>query len=448
MKILLHLFVFSIFNFGHAQNGFQIKDAKKEQTSFSFKLVNNLIIIPITVNGIGLDFLLDTGVSETILFSLDDKNVNFKNAEKIKLTGLGENQDVEALKSIKNHLTLGHDLADDNHSIYIILDQDFNISPTIGVPINGIIGYHFFKNHPIEINYIKKKIIVYKNEKSIEKKKKKFRKEDIKIELNKPYLMADIEMTQEKRSSKMLLDTGNTDAIWLFPTLIPNFNYNRPNIDDFLGSGFSGDIYGKRSRIHGLYFGDFSFTKPLVAMPDETSIQHLRLVSDRKGSIGSEIMRRFTIIFDYQNESIYLKKNRNYSDDFHFDMSGLEIKQDGLTWQQDIVKVETKTISSASNEIIIQNGEVKSEFQYKFVLKPNFIIAGTRKDSPAQISGLQKGDVLVKIDNKKVTNLTLQKIQNILRSKEGDKITLEITRKGVPMTYRFRLIDPIPYQEQ
>jgi hypothetical protein len=42
------------------------------------------------------------------------------------------------------------------------------------------------------------------------------------------------------------------------PTLIKDFVYNRPNIDDFLG-GFNGDIYGKRSRIHNFYLGDFRF---------------------------------------------------------------------------------------------------------------------------------------------------------------------------------------------
>lgn len=448
MRVIQLILISFVFNWSFAQNGFQIKDTKKVKTSFSFDMANNLIIIPILINGVSLDFLLDTGVSETILFSLDNKKIDFKNVEKIKFNGLGENKDVEALKSIKNNLTIGENLVDNDHRIFIILDESFNISPTIGIPINGIIGYHFFRNHPIEIDYTKQKITVYKDENSIGKRVKRFRNEKIKIELNKPYLMAEVEMTHEKHSSKMLIDTGNTDSIWLFPTLIPGFSYNRPNVDDFLGSGFSGDIYGKRSRIHGLYFNEFSFSKPLVAMPDTTSIQHLKLVPERKGSIGSEIMRRFTVILDYENENIYFKKNKHYNDPFPFDMSGLEIKQDGLSWQQDMVKVETKTISSANSEIRILNDTEKSDFHYKFVLKPNFIIAGTRKDSPAQLTGLQKGDVLIKIDNKNVGNLTLQKIQNILRSNEGEKIKLEITRNEIPLTFIFTLKDPIPYEEQ
>lgn len=443
LKILILLFICQL---TLAQNGFEITNTKENKVSFPIKIINNLIIVPINVNGVSLDFLLDTGISETILFSLNDKKINFKNVEKIKFTGLGENEDIEALKSINNRLSIGENLADINHNIYIILDESFNISTTIGVPINGIIGYHFFRNHPVEINYTKEKITVYKDENSLQKVTKRFQKQDILLELNKPYLIADVEMTHEKRASKMLLDTGNTDSIWLFPTLIPGFNYNRPNVDDFLGSGFSGDIYGKRSRIHGLYFGDFSFIKPLVAMPDASSIQHLKLVPNRKGSIGSEILRRFTVIFDYQNQHLYLKKNKYYNDDFPFDMSGLEIKQDGLTWQQDLVKVETKPQSSTTNESTVYKSE--SEFQYKFSLKPNFVIVGMRKDSPAQLSGLMKNDVLISINNKKTSNLSLQEIQHILKSEEGEKITVEITRNEVPMKFRFTLKDPIPYQEQ
>jgi hypothetical protein len=38
----------------------------------SFQLINNLVFIPINVNGVELTFL-DSGVKETILFSLEEK---------------------------------------------------------------------------------------------------------------------------------------------------------------------------------------------------------------------------------------------------------------------------------------------------------------------------------------------------------------------------------------
>ncbi len=106
---------------------------------------------------------MDSGISDTLFFSLEDKNVDFRNVEKITFRGLGETVSVDALKSINNEIKIGKNYVDRSHTVFIVLDEDFNISQDIGVPVNGIIGYYFFKNHPLEINYINKTITVYKD---------------------------------------------------------------------------------------------------------------------------------------------------------------------------------------------------------------------------------------------------------------------------------------------
>ena len=73
--IAILIFLFSSNSW--SQNGFQFQTNKKK-ISIPFKFINNLIIIPIQVNGVSLNFMVDTGVEETILFSIDDTNgVNF-----------------------------------------------------------------------------------------------------------------------------------------------------------------------------------------------------------------------------------------------------------------------------------------------------------------------------------------------------------------------------------
>ncbi|MNK82336.1 hypothetical protein D3C87_1021060 [compost metagenome] len=428
-----------------AQDGFVLENADK--TVIKFKLINNLIFIPMTVNGVELNFLLDSGVAETLLFSLENKDVDFKNIQKITFKGLGESVSIEALKSIRNNITIGKNFVDKSHTVFLVLDEEFNISQDVGIPINGIIGYYFFKNHPVEINYIKKTITVYKDQSKFPKKIKRFSEFPMSVEMNKPYMNADVEMKHEKQSSKLLLDLGNTDSVWLFPALIKDFIYNRPNIDDFLGRGFSGDIFGKRSRINTLSFGKFTLNKPIASMPDEFSIQHLKIVKDRKGSIGSEILRRFKIIFDYPNEKIYLQSNKHLRDPFLIDGSGLEVKQDGLLWEKEEVQVKTAKIHSPLNEISVVETN-PDRFQYKFTLKPNFIVSGTRKDSPAQKVGILKDDKLISIDKKVAKDLTINKIHQILKTDVSRKINLEIQRNGLPMKFEFTLEDPIPYIEE
>ena len=428
-----------------AQDGFVLD--KVDKTVIKFKLINNLIFIPMTVNGVELNFLLDSGVAETLLFSLENKEVDFKNIEKITFKGLGESVSIEALKSLKNDIKIGKHFIDHSHTIYLVLDEGFNISQDVGVPINGIIGYYFFKNHPVEIDYIKKTITIYENKSKFPKKTKRFDNFPMSVEFNKPYMNADVEMKHEKQSSKLLLDLGNTDSVWLFPVMIKDFIYNRPNIDDFLGRGFSGDIYGKRSRINSLSIGKFRFRKPIASMPDEYSIQHLKLVKDRKGSIGSEILRRFTIIFDYPDGKIYFKSNRFLNDPFLIDGSGLEIKQDGLLWEKEEVPIKTAKINSPINEVGIADTN-PDKFQYKFTLKPSFIVAGTRKDSPAQKAGILKNDKLIKIDSRLAKELNLNKIHQILKTNESRQVKLEIQRNGIPLKFELTLEDPIPYIEE
>lgn len=435
---ILALF-FSIFI--NAQNAFEIKDAKK--IVIPFKLINNLIFIPITVNGAELTFLLDTGVAETLLFSLENKEVRLSNVEKIRFSGLGGDLSIDGFRSDHNVGKVGDNFINGSMTIFIITNQEFNISTHVGIPVNGVIGYHFFKNHPVAIDYLSKKITVYNDDSLFRKKAQKFEEFSITIEKSKPYIYADVEMTNEKKSSKLLIDLGNSDPIWLFPTLIKNFVYNRPNIDDFLGRGFNGDIFGKRSRIHNFYLGNFKFEKPLTAMPDEYSIQHVTIVDDRKGSVGGEIMRRFTVIFDYPNEKLYLKKNRNFGDPFHFNMSGLDFRQDGLQWEKDFVSIETTKTNKVAAELTA--GE---RFQYKFVLKPIFSISGVRKDSPADLAGFKKDDQIITINGSKTSDMTLEKIMEIMKSQEGKTITMVVQRKTEKLTLSFILEDPIPYQDQ
>lgn len=439
MKFKLLLLVLFLSIFINAQNSFELINTKK--AVIPFKFINNLIFIPINVNGAELTFLLDTGVSETILFSLENKEIKLSNVEKMKFSGLGGSVSIDGLKSERNTGKIGEEIINTSMSIYIILDEEFNISSHVGIPVNGVIGYHFFKDHPVSIDYSSKKITIYENADLLKKKTKRFEEFAITIEKDKPYLHADVEMTNEKKDSKLMIDLGNSDAIWLFPTLIKNFVYNRPNIDDFLGRGFNGDIYGKRSRIHNFYLGNFKFEKPLTAMPDEFSIQHVNLVENRKGSVGNEIMRRFTVIFDYTNQKLYLRKNRFFDDPFHFNMSGLDFRQDGLEWQEDRVKIETQKSAMVSAEVY------KDSFQYKFSLKPIFSISGVRKDSPAYEAGLKKDDKVLSINGEKTSDMTLEKIVELMKSNEGRNITMVIRRKNEELTFRFALEDPIPYQE-
>lgn len=431
---LFFLFIFSTAIF--AQDGFQFQTSKNKVV-IPFQLINNLIFIPIKVNGVELNFLVDTGVDETILFSLEEKDeIRFSKIEKVKLRGLGVEESIEGLKSFNNNLSF-HNFVDNNHELYIVLDQDFNFSSHIGIPVNGIIGYHFFKNNLVEINYDRKKITIYKENKKISKRiKNQFSEYPISIENHKPYLLASVEIDKKKIPVKLLLDSGNSDAVWLFKNKLVEIEVPANNFEDFLGRGFSGDIFGKRARISNFSIDKFNFDNPIAAFPDASSTENVSFVKDRVGSIGGEIFKRFSVIFDYKNNKIFLKKGHDFNLPFNYNMSGIEVQHQGLQWVQETVELHT----APGNEKYDINGEkIRSDFKYKFILKPVYSISNVRKDSPADLAGLKKEDVIISINKAKGYKYTLEQISSLLKSEDGKWIEIEIERDSEIKKFRFQL---------
>lgn len=415
------------------QNGFQLH-SKKNKTVIPFQLINNLIIIPVNINGVNLNFLLDTGVENTILFSLEDtETVDFKNVEKIKIRGLGTGEPIEALRSKNNILTLKN-FIDNDHEIYIILDQEVNFSSQLGIPVHGIIGYHFFKNHIVELNYKTKRVIVYQNLSDFSRKKlTKFTEIPISIDLEKPYLTVQSNLNNKKIDTKLLIDSGNSDAVWLFE----NDEIKTPQLffDDFLGRGFSGDIYGKRSRIESIQIGEIKINYPTTSFPKKESLEGIGLVKGRNGSIGSGILKRFHVLFDYRNQKMYIKKNTSFDDPFNYNMSGLEIQHNGLEYVSEKVELAT----SIKNNGIEISTDLPTRFKYQFVLKPVYIVSNVRENSPASLAGLLKEDVITKIDNNNAYRYSLNEITTLLQSEEGKWISIEYKRKGKLYKTKFQL---------
>jgi hypothetical protein len=440
MRFLYTLLLFCIsLTFGFSQSAFQLHQGQQKAV-IPFQMINNLIFIPIKVNGETLTFLLDTGVEETVLFSLDDKEeVSLHQLEKIKLKGLGASEAVEAFKSSKNKLEVSG-FVDDNHELYLILDQEFNFSSQVGIPVNGIIGYHFFKDHLVEINYDRKKVIVYADTHTKIRKRilKSHKKEAISLENNKPYYTTNVVTINQSHPSKMLIDTGNSDAIWLFLSESPNLTLPSKSIKCFLGRGFSGNVYGQRARMQSFTFGDTSFKNPIGTFPDSTSVSSVSFVQDRVGSLGGGVLSRFSIFFDYPGSCIYTKPGAKVSTPFNFNMSGLEVQHDGLEWVTQTYQERggTAAVYTARQDNM---GHVQDNLKIKFELKPVFRIFNVREGSVAQLAGVQKDDRIVKINGRNAHYLTIETINELLKSEEGRTIVLEVERKGVLLTYNFQL---------
>ncbi len=423
---------------GYAQSKFYLPFGVKKET-VPFQLISNLIVIPVEMNGNPVSFILDTGVSIPVVFNFTSTDsTELKHAKKITLQGLGNGEPIEAYQSTENHMRIG-EAFNNNQQLYLIYDKEINFSPRLGIPIHGILGYDLFKDFVVEINYQTQKINLYDPAFYKKRKCKNCVELPIKITKDKPFVNIEVAYDgKPPQSVNLLLDTGGSDALWLFTN--DDIPIPKKSFDDFLGKGLSGDILGKRSRINQIDFGKFHFENATVSFPDSLSIASLNhLKATRNGSIGGEILRRFKVIFDYKNQSVILKKNKNFSDPFEYNMSGIELQHNGVQLVREIDK--KSNINKAYLGKSETNGGISIvlEYNYKFSLKPNYEIASLRKNSPAALVGLRSGDVIMKVNGKPTYNFTLQQLTSMFYEDEGKKIVLEIEREGFLMEFQFFL---------
>ena len=436
LQLSLWLFGFSIFA-GFGQGTFSIKDGKKSDR-INFELVNNLIIVPVELNGTELSFLVDTGVKSTVLLTVNEEDTLLLNsAERIFLRGLGGEELIKAYQSSKNEFSIGQTESKDLN-VFVVYDEEINFSPRLGIPVHGIIGYDLFKDFVVEINYPRKFIRLHNPEK-FRKKLKRYTEIPLKFFQNKPYIQVDLEIEGRESKATLLIDNGLSDALWLFPDS-EKIHVPQNNFPDYLGRGLLGDVIRVRSSVESLTIGNERLENVSSSFPDSLSVEGLKTYHARNGSIGAEVLRRFHVYFDYGSQKLFLRGNKWRKQKFNHNLSGIVLEHTGYKIVESYEEV-VRSVSSkeeSRNEIILEPSLYK-----KFELKPAFAIAGLRENSPALRVGLEIGDEVLKINGRDAWKLDLDDFTSLFSSKVGRKIKMEVNRNGKLLQFEFRLQDPL-----
>lgn len=435
--VSLCIWVLSFSSF--AQGHYVVKN-KKGITKINFKLISNVIIIPVEVNGIALSFLLDTGVKTPIIFNFikTKDSLKIKNSKTIYLKGLGVNKYIEALKSSHNSFKIG-DAINTDQDFYVIFDNAANFSPKLGIPVHGIIGTDFFKDLIIDINYSKKQIKAYNPEKFKYKKCKKSQIFSLQFYNTKPYINVFTKIKENYIPLKLLIDSGNSDAIWLFKNDSLGLSISDNYFKDFLGYGLSGNVLGRRSKLNEVKLKSFALKDVKVAFPDNEFITVLRKIEGRNGSLGGEILKRFNLIFNYKNGTVRFKKNRHFKDDFSYNKAGIDLENDGIRlvteYERDTPDVENNNSAITIKAVFATNK--------KTIVVSAYSVSQVRPNSPAERIGLKKGDKLLAINGKDTSNYSLQELTNFFFDKEGTKLRLLVERIGIKINMLLTLESPI-----
>jgi hypothetical protein len=401
--------------FTYGQNfkfGYKIK-----QDAIDFKLVKNLIVIPVMINEKGpFNFILDTGVDPLIITdsSIVDKS-QLTNLRKVKINGSGEGDELTAYISNNIHTKIGEAFMNDIPSI-ILKEDVFNLSGYLGMTIHGLIGYNFFSSFVVKINYAQDKLSFRIPE---SRKEIKWNKLPLEFLDNKPYINVPVQHPDlGEIDAKLIIDCGASHALSLesyqegiFPLPNPNFQAN-------LGVGLGGKINGNVGRVSSITLGTYTLKNVLTSFPNYSDVAAKAKQKQRTGNLGGDILRKFTVIFDYQANAMYLKKNIYFYQPFEHDMSGMEIFIDNRS---------SRKVPAGGRDRFGLNGKAVNLVGGEMLSNRAFV-SRVEPASPAEKAGILADDEILSINFKRISDYSIDNITDLLKSENGRTLLIEFFR--------------------
>ena len=362
-----------------------------------FELVNNHLIIQVSLGGEAFDVILDTGmpISALMLYAtdrVDELDLNYGSMQ-VGVAGAGGGDPISARLAQGETVDVGA-IRMKNTTLLVMPPI-----PGISLYHQGIIGASLFENFVVGIDYDERKLHLH------DPATYTSAKGAIEVPLafhgsrRVPYVELKVKAASGQSTElQVVVDLGASHTLSLNMDTIEQFGIPASNISRTIGHGVSGPVLGRVGRIAGLELGGFAFDNVVTTFPISEH-QHPGGMDSKNGNLGSGILKRFNVTFDYANKRMLLEPNKSFEMPFEWDMSGMRLKP-------------------------VDTG-----------LRIDEVAAG----SPAADAGLAVDDVLTHVDGEPVSNRNMFELREKMK-RDGIEMNIKATREGravdVKMTLR------------
>jgi hypothetical protein len=350
-------------------------------TTIPIVIGENHVYLDVILNGKGpYRFIFDTGGSNVIDPAVAKEIGAFGSGS---AQGSGVGSQTESLSFARVSTLQAGDA--------VLTDQLFAVAPTrqgfgvsAGHPVDGLIGWEVLARYVTTFDYANRRVVL-----SMPGAAQPPANGHV-----VPFVLygtqPQIACTIDGIPAECTIDTGARDTI----TFMSPFLAAHPQIVPATltavgvnGFGFGGPAMGKLGRVQTVGVGDLRLTN-LVA--DYTTQTAGALAAPFVGAnIGGNLLRRFTVTFDYWNGTMTLVPNAAFSEPDSYERSGLFL------------------IKRAGSVVVVDS----------------------RAGTPAANAGIVKGDVLDSIDGSPAGTMLLADVRNLLAQAPGTVVTLTVSGK-------------------
>lgn len=388
---ILFLFIFWSTQ-AKGQEEFAPPDAKLITRIPFFQLSGGIIILKAQLDEFSdsLNFVLDTGSGG---ISLDSSTV-----EKLKIPNNLSEKLIRGIAGVKR-VSFAY-----NHSLKMpgisVNGLDFHINnyelltSVYGVRIDGIIGYSFLRRYIVLLDFDKKQMEVYTPGRFKYPRGGQLLKPNF---TTLPLLQATVE---DSRSilNRFIFDTGAGLCFLLSKDYVEDsaiFKSKR-KFYPTQAEGLGGKKQMEIAVMKSVKIGNYKFKKvPVHIFEDDYNVTNYPSLG---GLIGNDLLRRFNIILNYPEQSIFIKPNNHFTDSFDYSYTGLGI--------------------------YLIDGQIK--------------VIDIIEGSPGDKAGFKTEDIIFSIENNASNNI--QAYKNLFQNTLG-KIKVIVLRNNLPLFLNMNVKD-------
>ena len=374
--------------------------SRTSAVSIPFELVTRHVIVKVRINNSRpLSFVFDTGDKVAIVDLARAQELGLNLHGQVNVGGAGSGKLTGSLVQGATWTLPG--LEGFSQPVALALPFD-RLAARFGHDFDGIIGSDFIKRFVVEIDYPARVIRLHDKDTFTYTGAG----ESIPIHLDSqghPILEAEVTpIGSAPVKGKYVLDIGSGNSLALHSPFVAEhglLNSNLKTIRTIGAGGAGGQTLGRTGRVAELKIGKFRISNPTVFFSQDKAGAFANTAL--AGNIGQQIASKFRVFLDYGRERIILEPAPSFGEPFERAHSGMALSAEGKDF----------TI---------------------------FRIMEVLEDSPASEVGLQKDDVLIKVNDKPASELTITKLGEMFEKPAAYKITIQRGDQILQVTLKTR----------
>ena len=355
--------------------------------SIPFELITRHIVVKVRINNSRpLSFIFDTGDKVAIVDLARAQELGLDLHGEVHVGGAGSGKLSGSLVRGATWTLPGLEGFAQPVSLALPFDR---LASRFGHDFDGIIGSDFIKQYVVEIDY-QARVLKLHNKDAFNYSGKG---ESIPIRLNSqghPIIEADVTpVGSEPIRGRFVLDIGSGNSLALHSPFVADhglLNSNLKTIRAIGAGGAGGQTVGRVGRAAELKIGSFKIANPTVLFSEDKAGAFAN--RELAGNIGQQIASKFKVFLDYGRERIILEPTVTFNEPFERAQSGMALAAEG------------------------------KDFNI-------FRIVEVLEDSPASEIGLQRNDVLLKVNGKPASEFTITKLGELFEKPAAYQITIQ-----------------------